>query len=516
MLIGEILRRAAERFPDKPALIDGDRRITYGEFDRLADRCAAGLIVSGLSKGDRLANMAPNVAEQMILVFGAARAGVILGQISVRGTANDLAYIIDKIEASALSFWGEFAANVTTARAKARPLRQIISIGASGARAGADVVSFDDLLARGSEAAPRVLLEDDDAFAMTFTGGTTGLPKAVLATHRARYANAVTCGVEFGLDERDVCVLAAPLFHAAGLFVWAIPAIMLGCTCVLLRSWDAARFVATVERHRATATLLVPTQLADLVSHPAFSGERLASLRNINYAGSPMAVTLYDRLTAALPRVGFTENYGQSETGPITVRRPFHPHDKRGTVGRPAHNVETKVVDRDGRECPPGVAGEIVSRGEHLLKEYWGEPEQTRALFRTGDGWLWTGDIGVRDEDGFISLVDRSKDMIVSGAENIYPTEIENALFQHPAVLECAVFGIPDDRWGEVPAAHVVLRQGHHPAPEQLVEFVAARIARYKRPRLIKFVDALPRTAVGKIQKNLIRDAYWTGRPRKI
>ena len=516
MLIGEILRRAAARFPDKPALIDGERRITYAELDRLADRCAAALTASGLNKGDRLANLAPNVAEQMVLVFGAARAGVILGQISVRATVNDLAYILDKIEASSLVFWGELAASVNAARAKAKPLRRIVSIGAGGERAGADVMGFDALLARAGDAPPLVRLDDDDAFAMTFTGGTTGYPKAVLATHRARYANAVTCGVEFGLDERDVCVLAAPLFHAAGLFVWAIPAIMLGCTCVLLRHWDAARFVAAVERHRASATLLVPTQLADLLSHPAFSAARLASLRNINYAGSPMALALYDRLTAALPHVGFTENYGQSETGPMTVRRPFHPHDKRGTVGRPAHNVETKVVDRDGRECKPGVAGEIVSRGEHLLKEYWGEPEQTRSLFRAGDGWLWTGDIGVRDEDGFISLVDRSKDMIVSGAENIYPTEIENALLQHPAVLECAAFGIPDEQWGEVPAAHVVLRQGHGPAPEQLIEFVAARIARHKRPRLVKFVDALPRTAVGKIQKNLIRDAYWKDRPRKI
>lgn len=516
MVIGEILRRAAARFPDKPALIDGQRQVTYRELDQLADRCAAGLAAAGFKTGDRLANIAPNVVEQMVLVFGAARAGVILGQVSVRASVNDLAYILDKIEASGLSFWGELAANIKAARVKARPLRQIVSIGMGGARAGADVVSFDVLLERGGASAPKVAIADDDAFAMTFTGGTTGFPKAVLATHRARYVNAVTCGVEFGLDERDICVLAAPLFHAAGLFVWAIPAIMLGCTCVLLRSWDAASFIATVERHGATATLLVPTQLADLVSHPAFSRDRLASLRNINYAGSPMALALYDRLTAALPHVGFTENYGQSETGPMTVRRPFHPHDKRGTVGRPAHNVETKVVDHDGRECPPGVAGEIVSRGEHLLKEYWGEPEQTRALFRTGDGWLWTGDIGVRDGDGFISLVDRSKDMIVSGAENIYPTEIENALLQHPAVLECAVFGIPDDRWGEVPAAHVVVRPGHEPAAEQLVEFVAARIARYKRPRLIKFVDALPRTAVGKIQKNLIRDAYWKGRPRKI
>jgi acyl-CoA synthetase (AMP-forming)/AMP-acid ligase II len=227
-------------------------------------------------------------------------------------------------------------------------------------------------------------------------------------------------------------------------------------------------------------------------------------------------VALYDRLTEALPNVAFTENYGQSETGPMTIRRAFHPHDRRATSGRPPHNVETKVVDAEGREVPPGVFGEIVTRGTHLLKEYWGEPEQTASLFRGGDGWLWTGDIGVRDADGFITLVDRSKDMIISGGENIYPTEIENALYEHEAVLECAVFGIPDERWGEVPAAHVVLRAGTRVTEDALVAFAGERVARHKRPRFVKFVETLPKTAIGKVQKNVIRAAYWQGRSRAI
>jgi acyl-CoA synthetase (AMP-forming)/AMP-acid ligase II len=265
-----------------------------------------------------------------------------------------------------------------------------------------------------------------------------------------------------------------------------------------------------------TGVLLVPTQLADLISHPAFSRDRLRSLRHINYAGAPMPLALYDRLTEALPDVAFTENYGQSETGPMAIRRAFHPQDRRATSGRPPHNVETRVVDPQGKEVPPGVLGEIVTRGTHLLKEYWGDPDQTAALFRGGDGWLWTGDIGMRDEDGFITLVDRSKDMIVSGGENIYPTETENALYEHEAVAECAVFGVPDDRWGEVPAAHVVLRSGARVTEDALIAFATERIARYKRPRLIKSVAELPKTAIGKVQKNVIRAPYRQGRSRAI
>jgi acyl-CoA synthetase (AMP-forming)/AMP-acid ligase II len=388
---------------------------------------------------------------------------------------------------------------------------------AIGGDAGPNARSFDGVMASGNGQPPSIALSDTDPLSMTFTGGTTGFPKAVLATHKARYATVKTCTAEFGLHGDDVVILATPLFHAAGLYVWLQTSIALGCTCVLQPSWDPRLFMDLAARHRATAVLLVPSQLAHLVDDPGFSAVRLATLRHINYAGAPMPLALYDRLAAALPHVGFTENYGQSETGgPIAVRRPSHPHAVRGSVGLPAHGVEARIVDSDGREVAPGVVGEIVTRGENLLSCYWDEPGQTAELYKSGDGWLWTGDLGTRDAAGFITLVDRSKDIIVSGAENIYPTEIENALYKHPAVAECAAFGMPDDRWGEVPAAHVVMRPGAQASEGELIDFVATQIARYKRPRLVKLVDALPKTAIGKVQRSMIRAFYWEGRSRRI
>jgi acyl-CoA synthetase (AMP-forming)/AMP-acid ligase II len=516
MLAGEILRLAAARFPDKPALIEDGRRLSYRALDTAADRVANALVALGLAKGARIALLAPNILEFPIVFYGAARAGIIVAMLSTRVTSRDLAYMLNKIGAEGLFFADAQADLVRAARNGVPSLRHVVSLGTAGGDAGVDAIAFEAFLAKGVDAPLAVEIALDDPLAMTFTGGTTGFPKAVVVTHRARYATAVTCGVEFGLDERDVAVVATPLFHAAGVFVWFHPAVMLGCTCVLLPAWDPARFIDTVETHRATAVLLVPTQLADLINHPAFSAVRLATLRHVNYAGAPMAVALFDRLRAALPIVAFTENYGQSETGPMTVRRAFHPHEKRGSVGRPAHNVELRIVDAAGRAVAPGTVGEVVTRGAHVLKEYWGDPAQTAAAFRSGDGWLWTGDLGVRDADGFITLVDRSKDMIIVGGENIYPTELENALFQHEAVAECAVFGIPDERLGEAPAAHVVLHEGRAATAEELIAFVAARVARHKRPRLLKLVDTLPKTAVGKIQKNAIREEYWRGRDRKI
>jgi fatty-acyl-CoA synthase len=507
MLAGELLRRAAARFPDKQALIDGERVLTYREFDRAADRAGQALMALGLRKGDRMAILSHNSMEFAILYFGAARAGVIAAMLTTRATPRDLAYMLNKIGAAALFHSEAMAAGAGAAAGQVASLKHRIAM---------DEKSFAGFMAKGRDEAPAVALDLDDPLGMTFTGGTTGFPKGVLVTHRARYTTAVTCGAEFGIDEHDICMVATPMFHAAGLFVWFQPAVMLGCTCVMLGGWNVERFIDLVARHNVTGTLLVPTQLGDLIAHPAFSRDRLRSLKHINYAGAPMPLALYDRLTAALPDVAFTENYGQSETGPMTIRRAFHPHDRRATSGLAPHNVETTVVDANGNEVPPGVLGEIVTRGTHLLKAYWGEPEQTAALFRGGDGWLWTGDIGMRDADGFITLVDRSKDMIVSGGENIYPTEIENALYEHDAVLECAVFGIPDERLGEVPAAHIVLRAGVRVAEDALIAFAAERIGRHKRPRLVRFVTDLPKTAIGKVQKNVIRAAYWQGRSRAI
>ena len=271
-----------------------------------------------------------------------------------------------------------------------------------------------------------------------------------------------------------------------------------------------------VEAEKVTAALLVPSQLNDLITHPKFSAERLKTLRNIGYAGAPMNRALFDRVRSMLSNVSFTENYGQSEACPITIRCERHGEDKLDTVGKAASNAELGIVDREGNFLPPGEIGDIVTRGEQLFDEYFNDPDKTASAFRLSDGWLLTGDVGVVDDDGFLTLVDRSTDMLVSGAENVYPVEIENALYQHEAVAECAVFGIPHERWGEVPAAHIVLSADASISVNELIDFCASRIARFKRPRIIKFVDSLPKTPVGKIRKNELRAPYWEGHKKKI
>jgi acyl-CoA synthetase (AMP-forming)/AMP-acid ligase II len=355
---------------------------------------------------------------------------------------------------------------------------------------------------------------------VTFTGGTTGFPKAVVSTHRARSVTAATVLGHFGLEDRDVVACVTPLFHAAALSVWFQPSVMLGCTLVLQPTWEPEAFIDAVERHKVTAVFMVPTQINGLLGHPAFDPRRLATLRKVNYAGAPMPLALIQRAMALLPDVAFTENYGQSEAGgPMTVRQHWE-IDKAHTVGRPVFNIDLAVVDgRTGKPVPRGMTGEVATRGEHVTSGYYNDPEQTAALYRGEPGWLYTGDVGYFDEDGYLVISDRSKDMIVSGAENIYPAEVENALYKHELVAECAVFGVPDDHWGEVPAAHVVLRGDAVATAETetlLIEFVARSIPRHKRPRFVKFVEALPKTAVGKIQKNVIREPYWQGRTKKI
>ncbi len=354
-----------------------------------------------------------------------------------------------------------------------------------------------------------------DPFAITFTGGTTGIPKAVVVSHAARYASALTATTRFGFQSDDIVGVATPLFHAAGLFVCFAPAILLGATTVLLRSWSPDRFIDLIEREGVTATLMVPTQLGDLISHPGFSAQRVASLRKVSYAGAPMSPSLFARVRTALPNTEFSENYGQSETGPLTVRRAADPSEKFHTVGRRCAGVEVEILRDDGTVAAAGEVGEIVTRGPHVLSEYFGEPALTAQSFCHGN-WLRTGDVGYFDAQGFLVLVDRLRDIIICGGENIYPAEIENALYRHPAVAECAAFGIPDDRSGELPAAHVVLRQNADVTDTALIEFCATQIARHKRPRLVKVVSSLPRTPLGKIHRGAIRSEYWVGRSRAI
>ncbi len=515
MLTGEMLRRSAERVPKRTAIVGGGERLDYRTLDRDANRFAHALIAAGLDKGDKIAIMAPNLPQYPVVHFGAAKSGCVLVHLSVRYTADELAYVLNKAVVELLVVAQGLLDVVAAVRGRVSRLRRVVAIG--GRRAGAPgTVIFPDFIADHPAEPPALALDDDDPFAMTYTGGTTGFPKGVLVSHRSRSHSVPMAGPEFGLDEGDIFGVITPLFHTAGLFVWYQPLVALGATCVFLERWEPRAFVEMVERERVSAVFLVPTQLNDVVELPGLDTTKLSSLRKIGFAGAPMPLALIESLLELFPEVAFTEHYGQSETGPVTVKPASRLREKIASIGRPALGVEARVVDAEGRPVAPGEIGEIVTRGDHLLCEYFDEPEQTAALYKSGGGWLWTGDLATVDEDGFFSLVDRSKDMFITGGENVYPAEVENALYGHQAVAECAVFGIPHQRLGEVAAAAVVLRPGARVAADELIEFCAARIARFKRPRRVDFVDTLPKTAIGKVQRNRLREPFWRHRERRL
>jgi acyl-CoA synthetase (AMP-forming)/AMP-acid ligase II len=501
MLVGDTLHNSAARAPDRIALIGRGKRLSYAEFERAANRLANALLDLKLDKGARVAILSSNRPEYAVAYFAIARTPYLSAHCSTRSIASEFAYVLNRIGAEVLILEGTFADVVNEALPDLEIKPQLILLDESTEPEGA--IFIDDFVEGHSDEVPDAGLEEDDGLAITLTGGTTGFPRAVLVSHKARCASAIAAAQEFGLSDNDIVIASTPLFHTAGLFVWFGTAVMQGATVVLPPDWDVLEFMNVVETEKVTAAFLVPSQLNDLISH-------------LGYAGAPMSRALFDRVRSMLPEASFTENYGQSEACPITIRGPHDGEEKLGTVGKAASNAEIGVVDTNGSLLPAGETGDIVTRGVQVFDEYFNDPEETAEAFKLADGWLLTGDVGFIDKDGFLTLVDRSKDMLVSGAENVYPAEIENALYQHEAVAECAVFGIPHERWGEVPAAHVVLSPDATVSEGELIDFCAHRIARFKRPRLIKFVQSLPKTPVGKIRKNLLREPYWATRDRNI
>ncbi len=510
MLTGDMLRRAADRFPDKPAILWQGAAVTYGAFEHRANQLAHALLDLGLAKGAKVAILARNRPEYAIAFFGVARTGYVLVNISVLYAPDELAFVLDKADVEVLIYEDIFADNVAAAREAATKLDRLIVIG----EGDGDATAFDDLLDGLPDGPPGIVLAEDDPFCMTYTGGTTGRPKGVLVSHRNRAVTAHTVLVEEAIDERDVVGIVTPMFHVAALNIMFQPAILAGATTTLLSKWSVEDFTAMALTTGMTAAFMVPTQISMVVDDPGFDAANFAAWRKLSFAGAPMPDWVQRDMMAKLPDVALTQIYGQSEFGVVTVLRHWYLPDRLGSVGRQAYNVDVAVVDVAGVPVAPGEIGEVVSRGDNVMIEYYDEPEQTAEFFRKG--WGWSGDLATIDEDGFVSLIDRSKDMIISGGENIYPKEIEDVLYGDARVAECAVFGVPDDKWGEVPAAYVTLKAGARASEDELVAHCARHLARFKRPRLIKFVDDFPKTPIGKIQKNFLREPYWRDRESKI
>ena len=505
MATGELLAASARRFSDKPAILSGDDRISYGALDAAANRFAHGLIRAGIAPGDRVAILCGNRPEYAVAYFGIARAGAVSAHLSPRYLPGEIRHTLALVDARAVVVEAPLDGTVASLRDSLPALETVIVVG-DGA--------YETFIDGHPETEPGLAVDPGSPGSITFTGGTTGLPKAALMTHAGRAHWGRVAINDFGLDADEVGMVAAPLYHAAGGFIWFQPLIMAGASCVFQDHWDVGAFIAAIERHRGTGAFLVPAQISMLLDHPEFDAARLGSLRKIVYGAAPSPPALIARAEAALPHVALIQNFGQTETGPLIT---IHAEDRRRkpeALGHPSPLVDVAIFTEPGKRAAPGEIGEICARGVHVMGEYLGDEAETAAFFKGGDGWGWTGDLAFADEDGLITMVDRAKDMIISGGVNIYPAEIEKELDAHPEIAECAVFGIADERWGELPAVAVVLTSGAAVGADELAGFCEGRIARHKRPRRIELVDALPRSAAGKVLRNELREKFGGGETR--
>jgi acyl-CoA synthetase (AMP-forming)/AMP-acid ligase II len=512
MLTGDMLRRAAHRHPAKPAILWNDTALSYRDLDASANRLAQALIALKLPRQAKIGMLSRNRPEYGAVFFGVAKSGCVIVNVSVLYAPDELTFVLDKADVDVLIFEDVFAEKVAAVRGKLPRIKTYVSLGAE--TLGAPLLA--DFIAGHSTEEPGVAMSEDDPFCMTYTGGTTGRPKGVLATHRARAVTAHTVMVEEAIDERDIVGVVTPMFHVAALNIMFQPAMLAGATVTMLAPWGADGFREMARRTGMTANFMVPTQAIQVVQDPKFDPAAYRTWRKLSFAGAPMPDWTQKALMEKLPNLRLTQIYGQSEMGVIAVNRWWNLPKKLGSVGREAYNVDMRVVRPDGTPVQAGEIGEVVSRGENLMREYYREPEQTKGFFKLGDGWGWSGDLATIDADGFITLVDRSKEMLISGGENVYPSEIERVIYALPEVAECAVFGIPDDQFGELPAAYIALKAGTTLSEAQVAAHCEQHLARFKRPRLVKFVTDFPKTPIGKIQKNVLKEPYWEKRTKKI
>jgi len=517
--MGEVLRRTASRVPHKPALVMGERSVTYDQFNRRVNRLADSFLKLGLTKGDRVAVLTHNSIEYFEIYLALGKAGGVMVPVNNLLRARELSQLAAYIRPRFLIYESEFADSVQSVFKAGDGPDFMIPIGGDMAGPGID---YEALIAGGSDREPKVVVRGEDVMSIFLTSGTTGRPKGAVRTHHHNCLNAYAAAVEVGLRPDDRVLLLFPFYHIT--FEDRFCHLLRGNTIVIRRegNFRPAEVLELLSRHRITICQFVPTMINSLLAEPDIESYDLDALRLIMYAAAPMPVELLKRALGRF-RAGFMQFYGQTETGPLTtILRPEEHRlegtpaelEKLGSCGRPALHFEARVVDEAGRDVPPGAVGELAVRGEAMIREYWALPQETAATLK--DGWLHTGDFARLDDEGFIYIVDRKHDMIISGGKNIYPREIEEVLYQHPAVLEATVIGVPDEHWGESVKAIVVLKEGARADEPELIDLCQASLASYKKPRTVEFRDALPKSSTGKILKREVREPFWKDRSQRV
>ncbi|WP_200301177.1 o-succinylbenzoate--CoA ligase [Streptomyces adelaidensis] len=494
--LGSWPARRARKTPGRTALIHGDTSITYAELCERTARLAHALRTSGVHRGDRIAYLGPNHPSYLETLFAAGTVGAVFVPLNTRLAGPEIAYQLADSGAKALVYASGFTGLVAGLPGNS-DVRTYVEVG----------TEYEALLAGADDEPIDQPVTADDTCIIMYTSGTTGRPKGAMLTHGNIIWNAVNVLVDQDIITDERALVSAPLFHTAGLNMLTLPVLLKGGTCVLVEAFAPEATFELIERHRITFMFGVPTMFDQVARHPRWADADLSSLRMLSCGGSPVPTPLIARFQER--GLTFLQGYGMTEAAPGTLFLDAeHAVSKAGSAGVPHFFSDVRVVRPDMTPADVDEPGEVVVRGPHVMPGYWGLPEETAAVF--ADGWFRSGDAARIDEDGYVFIVDRIKDMIISGGENIYPAEIEDQLLAHPDIVECAVIGVPDDKWGEVPRAVVVPREGADLDADEVLASLAGQLAKYKIPKSVVIADELPRTASGKLLKSRVRKRYGT------
>lgn len=515
---GLIISWPAQMYPDHTAVIFGKERCSFGEYDLRINRLAHGLLGLGLPKGTRVAVLMNNHMTCMEVFFAITKTGLPLVSLNTRHSVNEHAYILNDSGAEVLFFDLDFLGIVEALGPKVPNLRKYIVN--DGRVEG--LLFLEDLAKDQPDAEPQVDVSDDDIERIHYTSGTSGRPKGVVVTqgqqnHRLTH---VLVNLDQPVGPTDINLNVGPLTHAAGLMFMVY--YIKGATNIILERFDPEKVLQTIEQQKVTSVLLIPAMLIRMLNVPHIRSYNLRSVRRIWYGTAPMPA---ERLKEAIQIFGpvFRQNYGMSEAPqPLTylgpedhrVEGPDKVTRRLSSAGRPALGVDLKVVKEDFKPVKPGEVGEIVYRSRHMFREYWNLPEETNKAFR--DGWFLSGDMATVDEEGYVYIIDRKHDMIISGGFNIYPREVEEAILMHPGIAEVAVIGVPDEVWGEAVKAVCVPKEGAKLSAGEIIEICKEKLASYKKPKSVDFVSELPKNNYGKIERKKLKDQYWAGHQRRV
>lgn len=517
------LDRALDQFAGQPAVVCGGRTYTYAEFGERCQQLASALPRHGIEKGDRVAFLSFNTHKLLEGYYGVVQAHGVVMPLNVRLTAAELAAILEHSGAKMLCFEHDFAGIVESLRRRCHEVKHWVSL--EGGHHLADL-HFEQLIAEGQPEPADIFAYDENAPAELFyTSGSTGTPKGVVLTHRNLYLHALMLLSLPRTCEKPVDLHTIPLYHANG---WGRPQLstMMGWKQIMVRRFEPPAVFRLIEEHKATEMSVVPVMANMLLNAPELKQHDLSSMKRIMIGGAASSPELIARMEAAFG-CEVVAGYGLTETSPVLtcgVKKPSVEYAseqdrlrRQAMAGWPIAGTKVRVVDLYGNPVPRDgkSIGEVVAQGDNVMQGYFNEPVATQEVIR--DNWFHTGDMAVWDEHGYIHIVDRKKEIIISGGENISSLEVERAIFAHPAVLECAVVAAPDDRWGEVPAALVVLKQGRTLAAQELLAFLEDRLGKFKLPKIIEFLDQpLPKTGTGKIRKMVLKERFWAGKEKRV